>query len=159
MNRTLILSVCCALALWVPAGVSAQSTAQSALPAQAAEAARVVDAFHAAMSAGDAAAAAALLADDAVVFEVGHVERSKAQFAAEHLPADLAYSKAVKGSPTGRTGQATGDLAWIATEGRSVGRYRDKDVDRVTTETMVLRKTPAGWRITHVHWSSRAPTQ
>jgi ketosteroid isomerase-like protein len=36
------------------------------------------------------------------------------------------------------------------------GAYKGKPVDRLTTETMVLRKTPDGWRIVHVHWSSAA---
>ena len=30
-------------------------------------------------------------------------------------------------------------------------------VNRLTTETMVLKRHADGWRIHHIHWSSRAP--
>ena len=30
-----------------------------------------------------------------------------------------------------------------------------KPVDLVSTETMILEKTAAGWRVKHIHWSSR----
>jgi hypothetical protein len=29
-------------------------------------------------------------------------------------------------------------------------------VDRITTETMVLRRRGASWKIVHIHWSSAA---
>ncbi len=46
------------------------------LRGKAAGAGQVVDAFHAALRAGDTAKAAALLADDALIFEAGYAERS-----------------------------------------------------------------------------------
>lgn len=57
---------------------------------------------------------------------------------------------------TRRTGATSGDLAWVASEGRTRGRYKDRDIDRITTETMILRRVGGVWRIVHVHWSSRA---
>jgi hypothetical protein len=54
-----------------------------------------------------------------------------------------------------RTGFASEALAWFASESRATGRYKEKAVDRFSTESMVLRKTPNGWRIIHIHWSSR----
>jgi len=30
-----------------------------------------------------------------------------------------------------------------------------KSVKLVSTETMILRKNADGWRIVHIHWSSR----
>lgn len=127
-----------------------------ALSAEAGAAAQAVDAFHAALGRGDAAAAAALLDDDALVFEEGEAEQSKSAYAAGHLAADIAYLKAVRETTADRNGAATGDLAWIATRGRALGRFHDKAVDRATTETIVLRRTPQGWRIVHIHWSSHA---
>ena len=118
-------------------------------------AAATVDAFHAALRRGDTAAAAELVADDALVFEEGGAERSKAEYEAHHLGADAAFSKAVPSVRTGRTGRAFGDMAWVATEGRVTGTYNGRAVDRTTVETMVLRRTGNGWRIVHSHWSSR----
>jgi len=161
LNRIPLLTAICLLAIAPPVMADTPKGAPPAaapLMGAAADAAKVVDGFKAAMSAGDAAAALSFLADDTVVYEVGHVEHSKAQFASEHLEADIEFSKAVKGVVTRRTGHASGDLAWVASEGRTNGRFKDRDIDRITTETMVLRRDPQGWRIVHIHWSSRAPT-
>ncbi len=46
--------------------------------------------------------------------------------------------------------------AWITGEGRTTGNYKDKPVDRVTTETAILYKAAEGWRIGYIHWLSRA---
>jgi ketosteroid isomerase-like protein len=119
-------------------------------------AAEAVDAFHAALQRGDTAAALAFLADDALIFEAGGVERGKQEYAAHHLGADAAFAKAVPGTVTRRAGDAIENIAWIATEGRTVGTYKDKAVDRVTSETMVLRRQGKTWKIVHIHWSSAA---
>jgi ketosteroid isomerase-like protein len=126
------------------------------LPASAMGAAAIVDAFHAALKRGDTAAALALLADDALIFEGGGVERSKAEYAAHHLAADAAFSQAVPSTVTRRAGDSDGTFAWIASEGRITGTYKGQAIDRVTAETMVLRRTAQGWAITHIHWSSAA---
>jgi ketosteroid isomerase-like protein len=116
----------------------------------------VVDAFHSALRRGDTRSAAALLAGDALIFESGGAERTKAEYAGHHLPADAAFSQAVPSTVTRRAGNAIGALAWIATEGRLAGTYKGKAIDQITTETMVLRKIGQKWKITHIHWSSGA---
>lgn len=126
------------------------------MSSEAQEAAKAVDSFHAALSRGDGVAAAALLADDALVFEGGHAERSRAEYASHHAGADAAYAAAVPSKLTRRSGVVEGETAWVTSESRATGKYKDKPVDRVTTETMILRKTTEGWRIVHIHWSSRA---
>ena len=114
--------------------------------------------FHAALDSGNAEAAAALLADDLTVYEEGHVERSKAEYVGGHLPGDLAFSRAVPGVTTVSQTFTRGDLAWVISEGRTTGTYQGKPVDRITTETMILRLDAGGWRIVHIHWSShKAP--
>ncbi|MGZ8329186.1 MAG: nuclear transport factor 2 family protein [Allosphingosinicella sp.] len=126
-------------------------------PARAAAAA--VDSFHASLRRGDADAALALVADDAVVFEEGRAERSKAEYALRHAAADAAFSKAVPSVRSRRTGHAAGDLALIASESRTRGRFKGQDVDRIMVETMVLRREPGGaWKIVHIHWSSAEPS-
>lgn len=137
-----------------PAGKAA--SVSSNLSPAAAEAARVVDAFHTALGKEDTKAALALLADDVLIFEGGGVERSKAEYASHHLAADAAFTKAVPGRTTRRAGVAVGDVAWIASEGRTTGRFKNKAVDRVSAETIVLRRAASGWLITHIHWSSAA---
>ncbi|HEX8448146.1 MAG TPA: hypothetical protein VF652_01025, partial [Allosphingosinicella sp.] len=54
------------------------------LPESVRAAAAAVDAFHAALRRGEPEAALALVADDALVFEDGRIERTKAEYALHH---------------------------------------------------------------------------
>ena len=155
--RTILLVTIAAMAVPIPAHEpSAPASAHAGLPAVARGAAAVVDSFHAALHRGDTAAAAALLADDALIFEGGGVERSKAEYVGHHLPADAAFSREVTSIVTRRSGNAFGNLAWVASEGKATGAYKGKALNLVTAETMVLRRAGRGWKILHVHWSSAA---
>lgn len=126
----------------------------TAVAREARDAAATVDAFHAALQHGDARAASALLADDVLIYESGEVERSKAEYAAHHLAADIEFTKAVPSTVTRRAGQAIGGIAWIASEGRTTGNFNGRAIDSMTTETMVLKRVGSGWRIVQIHWSS-----
>ena len=131
-------------------------TAAPALAAPDAE--ETVAAFHAALAAGKADEAAALLADDLTVFEEGYVEASKADYVRKHLPEDIAYLRAVTDATTRSRAVLHGDTAWVLREGRSTGSFEGKPVDRITSETVVLHLEAQGWRIVHIHWSShKAP--
>lgn len=160
MRRSTLVSLVAGLALGTAAlpvlahEASRRPAQADAVEAGAREPARVVDRFHAALTAGDVSTALTQLSDDAVVFESGGVERGKAEYAAHHARADAAFAKAVPSRLVRRAGHASGDMAWVLSEGRTSGSYKGKPVDRVTTETMVLRREGGTWRIVHVHWSS-----
>lgn len=128
--------------------------AEADLGASARAAAAVVDGFHAALRRGDTKGALGFLAENALIFESGGAERSKAEYASHHLGADAAFSQAVPSKVTRRAGEAIGNVAWIATEGRTAGNYKGKPIDVMTTETMVLKRSGGVWKITHIHWSS-----
>ena len=129
----------------------AGAVAPSARPAAA-----VVDAFHAALRRGDTKAALSHLTENALIYEAGRVERGRQEYASHHLGADSAFAQAVPGTVARRAGEAVGNVAWIATEGRTTGTFKDKAIDRVTTETMVLHRVGGAWKIAHIHWSSAA---
>lgn len=134
---------------------SGHAAAQSATLAPSARpAAAVVDAFHAALRRGDTTAAQSHLAVNALIYESGGVERGKQEYASHHLGADAAFAQAVPSTITRRAGEAVGNVAWIATEGRTAGTYKGRALDVVTTETMVLRRVGKAWKIVHIHWSS-----
>ena len=135
-------------------GPAAKIAAPATLAPSARGAAAAVDAFHAALRRGDTKAAAAYLANDVLIFEGGGVERSKAESEAHHLGADAEFSKSVPSVLSRRSGQALGSLAWIASEGQTTGTYKGKPVDRLTAETMVLRRDGREWKIVQIHWSS-----
>jgi hypothetical protein len=119
------------------------------------DAARTVDAFHDALSKGDRDAAQAFLDNNVRIYEQGWVERSKAEYASHHLESDAAFSAATTSTRTARSGIVLGDLAYVASEGTVAGAFNGKAVDSITLETMVLRREQSGWRIVHIHWSSR----
>ena len=129
--------------------VNANTVATAARPAEA-----VVDSFHAALGRGDTKSALRFLDEKVVIFESGGVERSKVEYASHHLAADAAFTQAVPSNVIRRTAEAVGNVAWIATEGRTTGTFKGKAVDQLTTETMVLRRIRGGWKIAHIHWSS-----
>ncbi|WP_439478333.1 YybH family protein [Brevundimonas sp.] len=131
--------------------------APGSVAAEAAGAATAVDAFHAALKAGDTAVALTFLAPDVMIFEEGGAERSRDEYASHHLGSDAAFAAASEATMARRSGWAEGDLAWITSEGRTTSQFNGRAVDRLTTETMVLKRHADGWRIHHIHWSSRAP--
>ena len=159
--RLILTTAFCAFALASNAKAGLQGPSGSAVPISvlarpALPAAAVVDAFHGALQRGDTKTALGFLTSDALIFEAGGVERGRAEYASHHLGADAAFSQAVPAIITRRAGQAVGDMAWIATEGRTTGTYKGKPVNRRTVETMMLHRTAAGWKIAHIHWSSAA---
>jgi ketosteroid isomerase-like protein/mono/diheme cytochrome c family protein len=117
---------------------------------------RAVQALHAAMSAGDAKRVQDALDPKVLIMEGGNVERSRAEYAGHHLPADLKFMQAVDYKLERQTGDTVGDLAWVASEARLSGTREGKPVDLVSTESLVLKKAAGGWKVVHVHWSSRA---
>ncbi len=109
--------------------------------------------FRAALSAGDADGALATLADDVVVYEHGGAERSRAEYASHHLAADMAYLANIQAELMAQHVIAGDGMVVITRETRQTGTHNGRDVDRTTTETLVLTASPDGWRIRHVHWS------
>jgi len=111
-------------------------------------------AFQEALNSGDAARVKALLDPKVLIFESGAAERSRAEYAAHHLKADIDFLKAGTYKLQRQTGDTVGDLAWVASESRISGTPKDKVVNVLSTETLVLKKGTAGWKVVHVHWSS-----
>lgn len=114
----------------------------------------IVDAFAAALRAGDARAVETLMAPNVIIAESGSVERSFAEYAAEHLPADIAFSAAVQSTTQQRDVIATGDAATVISRGEVRGQFEGRAIHSQTMETMELRRTNGVWRIVHIHWSS-----
>ncbi len=129
-------------------------TTDEIAPALQSETAGVLDAFHDAVRTGDLSAAAALLAEDALIFEGGGAEWSRAEYVGHHLSADAVFAGAVTRTVLRCSEGQSGDLAWIATESRNVGNFKGRPIDSLGTETAVLKRVGVQWRIVHLHWSS-----
>lgn len=138
----------------VVAGRDSSKAEQQIAPA-AADAVAVVDRFSAALGAGDVDKAAAELDPAVLILESGGVERSRDEYLAEHAKADAAFLKEAQVSLKRRTAQASGELAWVGSESAIHAKKGETVLAIDSTETMVLRKTAQGWKIVHIHWSSR----
>lgn len=125
------------------------------LPVSAATPTETVAAFHQALAAGDATRAIALLAPTVEIYESGHVERSRNEYAGHHLGADVQYARATTNRVLRQNEHVSGDIAVVLRETETTGTYSGRAVHQLGTETAVLRKDGDGWLITHFHWSSR----
>ncbi len=114
----------------------------------------VVDAFGAALRSGDAAIIERILLPDVLVAEGGGAERSFAEYAGHHMPADMEFSKAVETTIKDRRIFEDADMTTVVTTAQTHGAFRGKTVHHQTMETIVLRRDGGGWRIAHIHWSS-----
>jgi mono/diheme cytochrome c family protein/ketosteroid isomerase-like protein len=113
-------------------------------------------ALHDALAAGDAARVQSLLDPEVVIMEGGNVERSRKEYAAHHLSADLKFMKGVTYELERQTGASSGDLAWVASEAAMTGTSGGKPVALASTETLVLKNVGGTWKAVHIHWSSKA---
>jgi len=116
---------------------------------------KVVDALHAGLKAGDTAGVMALLAPDVLLLEAGGIE-TRAEYESAHLPGDVEFEKSVTTSFTPYRVTVVGDAAWAVNTNEYKGTFRDRPVDSVGVELVVLSRDAAGWRIRAIHWSSRA---
>jgi uncharacterized membrane protein/ketosteroid isomerase-like protein len=114
----------------------------------------VVEAFAQALKSGNAATVERLLAPDVLIAEGGGAERSFAEYASHHMPADMEFAKAVATTVKDRRVIDGVDMAAVVTSAQTHGTFRGKSVRSRMMETVVLRKIDGRWRIAHIHWSS-----
>ncbi|GJL96125.1 MAG: hypothetical protein DHS20C05_25300 [Hyphococcus sp.] len=114
----------------------------------------VVDAYAAALRAGDEPAVRAMLAQNVIIAEGGGAERSVEEYAGHHMPADMAFTAAVDFSRKNRDVIVSEDIATVISESQVHGEFRGEPVHSRMMETMVLRRIDERWRIVHIHWSS-----
>ena len=122
---------------------------------EAADAVGVLERFSAALSAGDLEAAAADLDPAVLILESGGAERSRDENLGGHAKHEDESFKWAGITLKRRTADASGDLVWVGSESEIHASKEDKMLMISSTETAVLRRTAQGWKIVHLHWSSR----
>lgn len=109
--------------------------------------------WRAALQAGDSAAALALLSPDVIILENGDVETGD-EYRAHHLSADIEFVRATQSVHSATRVVRAGDVAWATSTSTTRGQFRGRTIDSVGAELIVLTRSPAGWRIRAIHWSS-----
>ena len=115
----------------------------------------VVERFGKALAAGDFKMVETLLAPDVLILETGGAERNRAEYMDHHAISDAKFLKDTHNQLKRRTARMASDLVWVGSESELHASKGGKPVTLLSTETMVLKKTGADWRIVHIHWSSR----
>ena len=152
MMRALIF-----IALVLVAAVPAQADRRTALDADlytdsaAIPALEVAEQFAESLAAGDLDTAKSLLSENVLVLESGGAEHSRDEYFAHHAAADAKFLADAKQTVHRRHARANKRIAWIATE--SIIEAGGKKI--ASNETVVLEKGKGGWKIVHIHWSSR----
>jgi ketosteroid isomerase-like protein len=142
-------------ALALMTAIASAGEPQSDVPDEARGAVATVDRFFAALAAGDLERAGAELDPDLIVLESGGGEYSAAEYLGGHAKHDAGFLKDAELAPARRIARISGDLAWVASEGELHVQNDGEPATYATAETMVLRSTAGGWKIVHIHWSSR----
>jgi len=114
----------------------------------------VVRSFTEALQRGDSVRVLRLLHPELVVYESG-VAEDLAHYRSHHLAADIAFLKEVSSTTLREQLTMSGGMALYTREYRSRGTWRGRAIDSTGTETLVLVRIREGWRIRHIHWSSR----
>jgi ketosteroid isomerase-like protein len=117
------------------------------------KAAKAVRLFHQSLSSGDKIVVARLLAKDVIIFEGGGIERSAKEYVKRHMLSDMKYLAAVEITQIEHQVFTNGDIAYSISRSSTQGTYNHKKIDYITLETMTLKNTDSGWKITHIHWS------
>jgi ketosteroid isomerase-like protein len=125
------------------------------VPAAAKDAVATVDRFTNALSGGDLNKAGAELDPNVLILESGGAERSAAEYLGGHAKGDAAFLKSAHQQLLRRSAHVSGDFAWVASESELHTQKDGKPVTVLSTETMLLQRRAAVWKIVHIHWSSR----
>ena len=106
-------------------------------------------------AASDFAAVEAMLDPGVIILETGGAERSREQYLGHHAKSDARFLAGSHSALTHRRARVDGDTAWVASESELHATRDGKPLTLLSTETMVLGNTASGWKIVHIHWSSR----
>ena len=136
--------------------LSATQFARAQAPSKDADVKTVVQAFYAAINAGHADAAMALIAPDAVFVESAKIE-NRDQYEKNHLPKDIEYESEVKGERGPLQVTLQGDTAWVISTTKYDERAQGNPDLYIITQLMVLSRNADGWRIRSICWSSNQP--
>lgn len=132
---------------------TACAPAQPAPPSEA-DVVAVVNAFYGGITAGDTAAVMRLIAPDAVFVESAKIE-TRAEYEANHLPADIDFESKVKAErgPLQVTFNGS-NTAWVI----SRAEYDEGNPEKyIITQLMVLTRDSGTWQIRSICWSSNQP--
>lgn len=148
-----LAQIACSLLLtlssaWAPQPVSARAPDDPLV---------TVSVFRNALIDGNVGTALALLSPDMLAYQAGAAEVSRHDYAQRQIRKDIAHLATYYVEEKSQKHDVQDDLAWVSTRLRLLGKSVEKPSEYFGTETVVLRRSAAGWLIVHRHWSDSAP--
>lgn len=128
----------------------------ASVPAEQLSPAQVSDALFAALVAADTDRVRRLLHPQVLIFEQGGQETGWDEYSEQHLAADIAFARTASAQRAFREVWRQGNAAVVATRSDVESQRDGQTKNYGSTETLLLRRGPEGWRVAHIHWSSRA---
>ena len=92
---------------------------------------------------------------DAVVIANGQVLGDRDGYIDGAAQGDATALRLVRRELVRRDAKASADLGWVLSEKRLQAPGGAQSASETVLETMLLARTPSGWKITHIHWSGR----
>lgn len=121
----------------------------------ATEAVEVVNRFMAALASNQLDAARQLVAPEAIVIVNGQVFANRDAYIDGPAKGDAAALATVQRELLAREAAAGAEFGIVLSEKRLRPKGATQGPAEIVTETMTLSRTPAGWKINHIHWSNR----
>ena len=84
------------------------------------------------------------------------MESSLTEYEGHHMPADMAFMKAMRRDVISQQVIDMGDSVTVVTRSRVYGMYKDREIDLNSTETLLMKRMGEQWKIIHIHWSSNS---
>ncbi len=116
---------------------------------------QTADSLYTGLKLGDTELVRTILDPAVLIFESGGMESSLEEYASHHMGADMTFMANMSREIISRKVLKQDEICVIATQARLFGTYHDKEIDITSDETLVLERKEQGWRVTHIHWSSR----
>lgn len=116
---------------------------------------QTADSLYTGLKLGDTELVRTILDPAVLIFESGGVESSLEEYASHHMGVDMTFMANMSREIISRKVMEQDEICVIATRTRLFGTYHDKEIDITSDETLVLERKEQGWRVTHIHWSSR----
>jgi ketosteroid isomerase-like protein len=121
----------------------------------AADAVQTVNSFMTALIKGDMTAAGQYLDPGVIVVANGVIYGSREQYLSVAARGDGAFLRAAQRQLLRRWATGGGNFATVISEKVLRVARGERVAPRLNSETMLLAHTDAGWKIVHIHWSSR----
>jgi hypothetical protein len=108
-----------------------------------------------ALATGQLEAARQLMSPEATVVANGQVLGNRDGYIDGAAKGDVAALRTVERVLVHRNAQIGDDTGWVLSEKRVRAAGKPDGPSEAVIETMLLARTSAGWKITHIHWSTR----